>query len=353
MSRERGSGLIHDQHPNVEGDPPRTLPACLESPVERARTILSACLREWDARGLSAGLRHQLSGGKGLRPALSIWLGGRLGIAPDAAEGWGIAVELLHNAFLIHDDIEDGDRYRRGRPTLWVEVGIPVALNVADHLIAEAYRHVAEIPAAPEVVVALVRDFAETHRTTVQGQALDLDHRADPAFALEDYERIIRSKTGRYLALAWVGPARVAGWRQQEIDLLWRMGDELGPAFQIRDDVLDLTAGKGRGGEIGCDIREGKPSILVAHALSSPELADEERTGLLEVLARDRETTTARDVERTIALFDRLGSIAFAEDEARRRAAAGRALFPELPSADPRLVEEFDAIAAFLIDRKV
>jgi len=298
-------------------------------------------------------VRHQLAGGKALRPALALWWGDRLAVPPEGAAAWGLAVELLHNAFLIRDDLEDGDRFRRDRPTLWVELGIPAALNVADHLIAQAYRTVAAIPAPAESVVALLADFADTHRTTVEGQALDLEHRADPDFTLERYEEIIRRKTGRYLALAWVGPARLSGWSDAEIELLWRIGDELGPAYQIRDDLLDLTEGKGRGGELGCDIREGKPSILVAHALGSADLDPVRRERLLGILARERESTTAEQVAWTVDLFRELGSLAFAEGEARRRVAAAREFYSRLPGSTPARVGELERIAAYIVDRKV
>ena len=335
------------------GCSPRELPNCLREPLLRARSVLDTALAGWRAPGLAPGLAHQLEGGKALRPALSIWWGTRLGVRSEHCESWGLAVELLHNAFLIHDDIEDGDRWRRGRPTLWVESGIPVALNVADHLLAEAYRTVASIDADPKVIVALVTDFARTHRTTVEGQALDLLYRADPEFTLDLYERIIRQKTGRYLALTWIGPARLAGWSEEAVSLLWRIGDELGPAFQVRDDILDLSSGKGRGGEIGCDIREGKPSILVAHALTQSALDDTRRQRLLDVLARPREETGVPDVAWVISLFEELGSVAFAEQEALHRTEAARELFPQLPGDDPRRVTEFEEVAAFLVDRKV
>lgn len=341
------------QNHTAGSEPPAAVPACLETAVGRAAALTAELLAGPPVPGIHAGLAHQLSGGKGLRPALALWWGERLGVDRAGAESWGLAVELLHNAFLIHDDIEDGDRYRRGRPTLWVEAGVPVALNVADHLIAEAYRRIASIDAPSAAVVAMVGDFASTHRTTVEGQALDLEHRADPHFTLERYEAIIRRKTGRYLALAWVGPARLAGWTDEEVDALWRIGDELGPAFQIRDDVLDLSSAKGRGGEIGCDIREGKPSILVAHALAAPELAAEDRTRLLEILSRDRASTTAADVEWTVEKFDALGSRAFALGEARRRVESARRLFPSLRGSTPERVAEFESIAAFLVDREV
>ena len=338
--------------PATAGRTPREVPACLANPIAEAHSTLTDALRGWTARGLARGLAHQLEGGKGLRPALSIWWGGHLGVSREAARSWGLAVELLHNAFLIHDDIEDGDRWRRGRPTLWVEAGVPVALNVADHLLAEAYRTLGELDAPAEEIVTLLRDFSETHRTTVEGQALDLEFRGDPSFTLTDYEQIIRQKTGRYLALTWVGPSRLAGWNSEAIEILWRLGDELGPAFQIRDDVLDLTAGKGRGGEIGCDIREGKPSILVAHALQTLAVTDTRREELVATLAKSREKTTPDEVERVIAWFDELGSIEFANAEAQRRTEAARALFQQLPDATAERTTEFEEVAAFLVDRK-
>ncbi|MFQ5654517.1 MAG: polyprenyl synthetase family protein, partial [Planctomycetota bacterium] len=84
---------------------------------------------------LGKGLEEQLaSGGKGLRPALCLWLAELLGCPLGDAMPFAVAVEMLHNAFLIHDDIEDGDEFRRDCPALWARFGIPIALNVADLL---------------------------------------------------------------------------------------------------------------------------------------------------------------------------------------------------------------------------
>jgi len=331
-----------------------SVPNCLLDPLQRAKDLLSETLGSWQEVGLQEGLQAQLAGGKALRPALAIWWGKQIDASPTLSEQWGLAVELLHNAFLIHDDIEDGDRWRRGLPTLWVSAGIPIALNVADFLVAEAYRIVATlVDTSPDTLVQLQRDFSETHRTTVLGQALDLHHRADPEFTISDYEQIIRKKTGRYLALAWIGPARFAAWSQDLVDALWQLGDELGPAFQIRDDVLDLSPGKGRGGEIGCDIREGKPSILVAHALQSEEISSEQKGRLLEVLGKPREETTPQEVDWVVRLFEVMGSVSFGNDEARRRRTKGSSIFSSLPGISSTSVSEFESIASYLIDRKV
>ncbi|MFQ5655697.1 MAG: polyprenyl synthetase family protein, partial [Planctomycetota bacterium] len=182
-------------------------------------------------------------------------------------------------------------------------------------------------------------------------QALDLEGRADPSFTLERYEEIIRKKTGRYLALGWVGAALIAGWEPERARAFWAVGDHLGPAFQIRDDLLDLTTGKGRGGEVGCDIREGKPSILFAHALCSADLEEKQRCRLLEILGRPRDETGPDDVAWVIELYRLLGSLEFAAQEARRRAARGIDAFCSLegiPAAGARPIEE---IAAYLSER--
>jgi geranylgeranyl pyrophosphate synthase len=306
-------------------------------------------------KGISPGLEYQLgSGGKRLRPALCQWLATGLGAEPSTSLPFAVAIELLHNAFLIQDDIEDGDRFRRGRATLWVEQGIPTALNVADFLIAEAFRLVAEAGAENGPLSRDLHEiFTQTFRTTVEGQALDLYWRGRSSFTVEAYEEIIRKKTGRYLAVGWVGAARLAGRERAEANAFWEIGDELGPAFQIKDDLLDLTDGKGRGGEVGCDIREGKPSILYAHALAHPGLDSGQRARLVEIHARDREKTEPQEVAWVIALYDELGVLEVARREMRKRLDHGVRKIESLAFAPPPLARQFGELAQFLVDRKV
>lgn len=305
-----------------------------------------------DLRGLSPGLEFQLaSGGKRLRPALTLWWCEALGGSAAAALPFALAVELLHNAFLIHDDIEDGDRTRRGRPTLWAHCGLERAINVGDFLLAQACALVGEVPVTPASQQRLLRIFADTFRVTVEGQALEFELRASATFTLADYEGIIRKKTGRYLALGWVGGACIAGVDDGTADLLWEVGAELGPAFQIRDDLLDLTSGKGRD-EIGCDIREGKPSILVALALDSPRVTPAEREELLRVLACPREETTSEQVGWVIELFGRCGAREAAAREARARVARGLALCERLSQLTTESRAELRGVAEFLSERK-
>ena len=173
----------------------------------------------------------------------------------------------MHNVFLLHDDIEDGDKKRRNRDTLWVRFGLPNAINVGDFLLAKAYSILIKSPVREATLKELIDVFTTTYLITTRGQALDINLRASADLTQERYFEIVSLKTARYLAYNLVGGAIVAGTDQGIIDRLWEVGEALGPAFQIQDDLLDLTKGKGRGGEIGCDIREGKPTIFLAFVL--------------------------------------------------------------------------------------
>ncbi len=304
-----------------------------------------------ETAGIGDGIRYLLdSGGKRFRPALALWHLGAFGRPPRDGLSFALALELLHNYFLIHDDIEDGDEVRRDRPTLWVQVGMPLALNAGDYLLAEAYVLLAGIEPAG-VARQLVAAFSRVFRTTVEGQALDIQGRADPAFTRARYEAIIRKKTGRYLALAGVGAGILAGRPASDLDGLERAGQELGLAFQMRDDLLDLTPGKGRGREIGCDIREGKPSCLFADALEAEEVTAAERAELVAILARPRRESTPAAVEWVIRLYERAGCLGRCQALAERHASTAVAEFAALGGLTEGARAEYRSIADAIVRR--
>ncbi len=276
-----------------------------------------------------ASWHHLETGGKRIRPALCLATCEALGGSIEEALDFALAVELLHNMLLVHDDLQDEDRIRRDRPTVWVKYGQANAVNVGDYLLGLAYNAILRCAVSAETRLALVDAFTFAYQKTVEGQDLDLNSRADPAFTVERYERIVVLKTGYYLALGMVGGAIVAGSGEAVVDRLWEFGKFAGPAFQVQDDILDLTAGKGRGGVLGCDIREGKASILYAHALAHTTAADRER--LIEILHADRERTSAADVEWVIELYRRYGALDFARSYAAELLRKAKAIVEELP----------------------
>ena len=296
--------------------------------------------------------------GSGCGPLSASWTCEILGGDADEVRPFALATEILHNFLLIHDDIEDGDTMRRDQPTLWAKFGVPDALNVADYLIAKAYSLILDGPTEDAVSLRLARAFSFAFEKTVEGQALDLNLRQHVGesdrerFDLATYFRIVTHKTAYYLALTWVGAAIVAGRSDDDLELFWKLGECMGPAFQIRDDVIDLTEGKGRGGEIGCDIREGKPSILVAFVDQHQPGSEADRARLTGILRAPREETSDADIRWAIDFFQEFGAIEFADREAKRLVGECERVIDALPLGDDGR-ETFRAVARFVIDRKM
>ena len=297
---------------------------------------------------LSDCLWYHLSvGGKKLRPALCLLTCEALGGRTERALDFAAAVELLHNALLVHDDIEDGDEMRRDQPALWVKYGIANALNTGDYLLGAAYAAVLRAPGPAELKGRLMVAFNDAFLRTVEGQALDIRFRADPDFTLDKYQEMVELKTGFYLALGMVGGAMIAQASDGTIERLWRFGKYAGPAFQVRDDVLDLTPGKGRGGKIGSDIEEGKASILYAHALSVAPPDDRQR--LIRIMSLPRKSTPPDDVRWVMGLYEECGTLDFARRYAAERLALAKAEIRSLPLVANELLA---ALTDYMIERR-
>ena len=291
---------------------------------------------------------HMEGGGKRVRPAICLLTCEMLGGDSQKALLFAAAVEILHNMLLIHDDVEDGDQIRRDRQTVWVKYGIGNAINVGDYMLAAAYRAVVGSPVDDATRVRLVAAFTEALESTCRGQALDMNYRAKPDMTVEDYLELVRLKTGRYMALGMAGGAIIAGLGEEAVAQIDVLGECMGAAFQIRDDVIDLTAGKGRGGVIGNDIREGKSSILYAYALS---VADrDQRAAMIDIMAKAREETTDRDVQRVYRLYGDLGAFEFAQREADRLVARAFETVEQIPVQDKGF---FRDLTQFMVSRNI
>src|SRR5690349_6609164 len=183
-------------------------------------------------------LDYPLRGGKALRPTLSIamclGLGGRLeAVLPTAA-----TLELYHNAFLIHDDIEDESLLRRGRPALHVDHGVPIAINVGDAMMSLSLQplldNVERVGLGP--ALRILRAVALMTRRTVEGQAVELDWVRRNAWQLDDadYLAMVELKTSWY---SFITPLQVgaiaAGASPEQLTPLEQLGRHLGAAFQI------------------------------------------------------------------------------------------------------------------------
>ncbi len=259
--------------------------------------------------------------GKRIRPVLCLLVSEALGGSVNQALPFATAIEMLHNFALVHDDIEDGDTQRRGRDSVHVRFGLAHGINIGDYMLARVFRHLHE---APEWDGPLRRSLLalldETLEELFSGQALDIEARSRRSFTRREYTELVDRKTGSYLAAPLIGGALIAGAPQAVLSALRELGSALGPLFQIRDDLIDLTADKGRG-QAGNDIREGKRSFLVACVAEKCSPAEHDR--LFTLLDTPREETAPADVEEVIALYHRHGVVEEAEaycEELRHRA---------------------------------
>jgi geranylgeranyl diphosphate synthase type II len=310
-------------------------------------------------------LDYPLRQAKALRPALCIAtcraLGGHLDVVLRSAA----VLELYHNAFLIHDDVEDGSEQRRDRPTLHRQHGVPIAVNVGDGMLALALQPLLDNTRLIGLGRALrvLQVVARMARESVEGQAIELDWIRHGRWDLGDahYVRMVYKKSAWYTFVApmWIG-AIVAHAGAPCIAALRRFAGLLGVAFQIHDDVLNLTAERERyGKEIEGDLWEGKHTAILLHALRAASAADRGRA--IRILGRARPdaggavgpTKTPADVRFLRRLIDEAGSLDYARGLSRRWAAkARRALRLAEPWMHPSVHGAFlAAVVEFVTDR--
>lgn len=251
--------------------------------------------------------------GKRLRPALLLAAADACGASSRAAVPAAAALELLHTAFLIHDDVEDRSRLRRGSPTLHELHGEALAINAGDALANLATQPLMS-PGFPRYRAReVLAELRMAVRQTTEGQALELGWRRHRVVDLTatDYLELVGRKTCWYTTMAPLRiAARLGRWRPQPA-ALDRLGFLAGCAFQIRDDLLDLAPGGQDGKEPHSDIAEGKRTLVLIHLLQVATA--EQRTWVVSYLARNEEDRSPRDRELLLGLMTEAGSIAHAE----------------------------------------
>ncbi|MCB9759053.1 MAG: polyprenyl synthetase family protein [Alphaproteobacteria bacterium] len=248
---------------------------------------------------------HVSSGGKRLRARLTLACVEALGVPRADGISWAAACEMLHNATLIHDDLQDGDRVRRGREATWVRHGLPQAINAGDLGLMLPYVAIDDVPRPPAVRWQLALALARSAERVVRGQAAELELPHQKRLGWDSYADAVMGKTAALFGLPVVGAALIAGLSPEEA---WGLAEEMMPIgllFQVQDDILDLFGDKGRG-EIGSDIKEGKVSALVVEHL---RLHPWEEPWLRGVLALPRSETTEAMVLQVIRRFEEGGAL--------------------------------------------
>lgn len=299
---------------------------------------------------LREGIEYTFStGGKRLRPILVFKIVELLGGDIDQAEPYARAIETFHNFTLVHDDIMDGDTYRRGEPALWEKYGLEQGLNIGDGLHVMAYRYLLENRDVftEEKFEELLDIFNETGQEVIDGQSMDLSFRDRTDVGENEYHRMIGKKTGALISAALKGGAVIADADEFMLEEVEAYGRAIGPAFQIRDDVIDLVGEKGRE-ENGNDIKEGKRSLIVVKAFN--RLEGEEKKELVDIIDAPRDKTSQEDVSRAIELFREVDAIKDADEEADQLAQDAMDLVEQMNHG--RELDDLVEITEFLVERK-
>ena len=227
--------------------------------------------------------RYILSlGGKRLRPLLTLMGADLFGSKVDKAINAALAIEIFHNFSLLHDDLMDRADMRRGQPTVHKKWNANSAILSGDAMVIEAYRYIAKVP--PASLPVILDLFSTTAMQICQGQQLDMDFEKRMDVSESEYVEMIRLKTAVLIGCALKMGALIGGAEPRDADCLYEYGMNIGLAFQLKDDLLDVygdprTFGKKIGGDILCN----KKTYLLIKALKNS--GEQQRKMLLQWLS--------------------------------------------------------------------
>ncbi len=339
-----------------------------ELALEELRAIVPQDHR-WSGGLYGLMLDYPLRGGKSLRPALCLATCRALGGSQAAALRPAAVLELYHNAFLIHDDVEDRSTTRRRESTLHESFGVPIAINVGDGMLALCMEAILDGVETLGVgkTLRIYKIIAQMARETAEGQMMELQwvRGVDWSPTDRDYARMVYKKTAWYSFVAPMLIGAVAASRPELCDQLHRFAALLGVAFQIRDDLLNLVPDAPQyGKEYAGDLWEGKHTLILAAALRRATDQEREHARLLlrklrpdatkAVVAQLGDLKTQADVDYLLALIERYDAVAHAEQVASRYAARARVVLRRLgcslgDSTHLRFIAE---LVDYVIDRR-
>jgi geranylgeranyl diphosphate synthase type I len=330
--------------------------------LARARELVTPVLAA-AAESLSPELRHfvgyhwgwvdargeplRAAAGKALRPTLAMLSAEAVGAAADHARAAAAAVELIHDFTLLHDDVMDGDRERRHRPTTWVTFGVGQAICAGDALVLLAQRVLIEDPS--ETRLAALAALGEAAAEVIAGQVLDLSFEGRLDVPLDAYLAMAARKTGALLACSASIGAILVGGDAAAVGALREFGAALGLAFQAVDDWLGIWGRTERTGKpVASDLRQRKASLPVVFALGA------EGAAARELRARLAEGPPADEaaLAEAVGLLEACGAEARTRAEAQRQIEAARAALASAPIARAARAELLE-LASFVVEREL
>ena len=295
-------------------------------------------------------------GGKRWRPSLFLLICEVLGKNPEDFVDFAIIPEVIHNGTLIVDDIEDASEYRRGKPCTYKLYGLDIAINAGNAMYYLPLLPLVENRdrVSPQKLCKVYEVYVQEMINLSLGQAMDIAWHRGLADADEidekNYLQMCAYKTGTLARMAAKIAAVLSGSSGELVDKIGHFAESIGVAFQIQDDVLDLSSkefAEKKGGR-GLDITEGKRSLPVIHTLKAADVKDAKR--LVKILAMHTSSQKLRD--EAIAIMEKHHSIEYSKELAKKMVQGSwRELEKLLPASSAK--EKLKAFAEFLIERKI
>lgn len=285
--------------------------------------------------------------GKKFRPALTLLSCQAVGGKPEKALKAAAAIELTHTFSLIHDDIMDNDDTRRGKPAVHKVWGEPLAILAGDSLFAKSFELLsqsAEDNIAYERVVDALQVLTNSCINICEGQALDMAFEDTFNVTKDEYMNMIYKKTGDLITASTTIGAIMGGASSNEIQALRTYGKQIGLAFQIQDDYIDLTGDESIGKPVGSDLVEGKKTLMVVYALEKANKEDHDR--LVELLEANDESIIPEAME----ILEKYGAINYARSKAYDCVIESKQALSILPDSDAK--DALFKLADFVFTRK-
>ncbi len=297
------------------------------------------------------GTLSDSSKGKALRPVLCLLACQSVGGAIEQALPAAAALEFIHNFSLIHDDIQDGDKERRGRPTLWWIWGQPKALvsgNALKILADKASWGLLQEGVSCSKAIEASQILVQSYMEMIEGQYLDISYEKSLDITVNDYILLISLKTGALIRCAMELGAFIGSDEPKMRQAFRECGELLGATFQIRDDYLGIWGEEEVTGKaVGADILRKKKSFPVVYALENAKGKDRDR--LLDIYSKN--ALDGSDVESVLEIMENVGAREHSEKLAQDRCKQAMQVIEEA-QLPPQAQREFNDLADFMLARK-
>lgn len=320
----------------------------LKAYAEEIDVVIDDSLSKLEPESLYESSEYLIkAGGKKFRPALTLLSCQAVGGKPEKALKAAAAIELTHTFSLIHDDIMDNDDTRRGKPAVHKVWGEPLAILAGDSLFAKSFELLsqsAEDNIAYERVVDALQVLTNSCINICEGQALDMAFEDTFNVTKDEYMNMIYKKTGDLITASTTIGAIMGGASSNEIQALRTYGKQIGLAFQIQDDYIDLTGDESIGKPVGSDLVEGKKTLMVVYALEKANKEDHDR--LVELLEANDESIIPEAME----ILEKYGAINYARSKSYDCVIESKQALSILPDSDAK--DALFKLADFVFTRK-